>query len=111
MALPTQKDDFPGWYQEVVKQASLAESSVARGAMVIKPYGFAIWERIQRAVDDRIKATGHENLYCPLMIPMSLLEKEAEHVEGFTPEVYTVTHAGGSKLEEPMALRPTSETI
>src|SRR5437899_1677199 len=111
MALPAQSEDFPAWYQEVVKQAGLAESSLARGTMVIKPYGFAIWERIQRAVDDRIKATGHENLYFPLFIPYKLLEREAEHVEGFAPEVAVVTHAGGEKLEEPLVVRPTSETI
>jgi prolyl-tRNA synthetase len=111
MALPTQNDDFPGWYQEVVKQAGLAEPSLARGTMVIKPYGFAIWERIQRAFDDRIKATGHENLYFPLFIPAKLLEQEAQHVEGFSPEVAVVTHAGGEKLEEPLVVRPTSETI
>ncbi len=93
MALPKQSEDFPGWYQEVVKQGGLAEPSLARGTMVIKPYGFGIWERIQRAVDDRIKATGHENLYFPLLIPNKLLEKEAEHVEGFAPEVAVVTHA------------------
>ena len=111
MALPKQSEDFPGWYQEVVKQAGLAEPSLARGTMVIKPYGFGIWERIQRAVDDRIKATGHENLYFPLLIPNKLLEKEAQHVEGFAPEVAVVTHGGGKKLEEPLIIRPTSETI
>ena len=111
MALPKQADDFPGWYQEVVKQAGLAEPSLARGTMVIKPYGFGIWERIQRAVDDRIKATGHENLYFPLLIPNRLLEKEAEHVEGFAPEVAVVTHAGGEPLEEPLVIRPTSEAL
>ena len=111
MALPKQSEDFPGWYQEVVKQAGLAEPSLARGTMVIKPYGFGIWERIQRAVDDRIKATGHENLYFPLLIPNKLLEKEAEHVEGFAPEVAVVTHAGGEELEEPLVIRPTSEAI
>src|SRR5688500_17967245 len=111
MALPKQSDDFPGWYQEVVKQAGLAEASLARGTMVIKPYGFASWERIQRAFDDRIKATGHENLYFPLLIPAKLLEREAEHVEGFAPEVAVVTHAGGAELEEPLIVRPTSETI
>jgi prolyl-tRNA synthetase len=111
MALPKQSEDFPGWYQEVVKQAGLAEPSLARGTMVIKPYGFGIWERIQRAVDDRIKATGHENLYFPLLIPNKLLEKETEHVEGFAPEVAVVTHAGGQKLEEPLVIRPTSEAI
>jgi prolyl-tRNA synthetase len=111
MALPTQSEDFPAWYQEVVKQAGLAENSLARGTMVIKPYGFGIWEAIQRAVDDRIKATGHQNLYFPMFIPSRLLEKEAEHIEGFAPEVAVVTHAGGEKLEEPLVVRPTSETI
>ncbi|MGZ4144397.1 MAG: proline--tRNA ligase [Actinomycetota bacterium] len=111
MALPSQSEDFPGWYQEVVKRAGLAEPSLVRGTMVIKPYGFAIWERIQRAYDDRIKATGHENLYFPMLIPAKLLEKEAEHVEGFAPEVAVVTHAGGEDLEEPRVVRPTSEAI
>ncbi len=111
MALPKQSDDFPAWYQDVVRQADLAEPSLARGTMVIKPYGYAIWEHIQRAIDDRIKATGHQNLYFPLFIPYRLLEKEAEHVEGFAPEVAVVTHAGGEKLEEPLVVRPTSETI
>jgi len=111
MALPKQNEDFPAWYQEVVKTAELAEPSLARGTMVIRPYGFAIWEGIQRAVDDRIKATGHQNLYFPLFIPSRLLEKEADHVEGFAPEVAVVTHAGGSDLEEPLVVRPTSETI
>ncbi|HEX9713687.1 MAG TPA: proline--tRNA ligase [Actinomycetota bacterium] len=111
MALPKQADDFPGWYQEVVKQAGLAEPSLARGSMVIKPYGYAIWEHYQRAMDDRIKATGHENFYFPLLIPAKLLEKEAQHVAGFAPEVAVVTHAGGVDLEEPLIVRPTSETI
>jgi prolyl-tRNA synthetase len=111
MPLPKQSADFPGWYQEVVKQAELAEPSLTRGAMVIKPWGYAIWEAIQRAVDDRIKATGHDNLYFPLFIPQRLLEREADHVEGFAPEVAVVTHAGGDKLEEPLVVRPTSETI
>jgi len=111
MALPTQEQDFPGWYQEVVKQAGLAENSLARGTMVIKPYGFGIWEAIQRAVDDRIKASGHVNLYFPMFIPAHLLEREKEHVEGFAPEVAVVTHAGGEDLEEPLVIRPTSETI
>ena len=111
MALPKQSEDFPGWYQEVVKVADLAEPSLARGTMVIKPYGYAIWERIQRAVDDRIKATGHQNVCFPTLIPMSLLDKEAEHVEGFAPEVFVVNKAGTATLDEPLALRPTSETI
>src|SRR5256885_529355 len=87
MALPKQSEDFPSWYQEVVKQADLAENSLVRGTMVIKPYGFAIWERIQQAFDERIKATGHQNLMFPMFIPYRLLEKEAEHIEGFAPEV------------------------
>jgi prolyl-tRNA synthetase len=111
MALPKQSEDFPAWYQEVVKQAEMAESSLARGTMVIKAYGFAIWEAIQKAFDDRIKATGHQNVYFPLLIPYSLLEREAEHIEGFAPEVAVVTHGGGEKLEDPLAIRPTSETI
>src|SRR5256886_635466 len=111
MALPKQSEDFPSWYQEVVKQADLAENSLVRGTMVIKPYGYAIWERIQAAFDERIKATGHQNFLFPLFIPSRLLEKEAEHVEGFAPEVAVVTHAGGEKLDEPLVVRPTSETI
>jgi prolyl-tRNA synthetase len=111
MALPKQDQDFPAWYQEVVREAQLAETSLARGTMVIRPYGFAIWEAMQRALDDRIKATGHENFYFPMFFPYHLLEKEAEHVEGFAPEVAVVTHAGGEDLEEALALRPTSETI
>ena len=111
MAIRPQAEDFPGWYQDVVRETELAEPSLARGTMVIRPYGFAIWEAIQRAMDDRIKATGHENFYFPMLFPYSLLEKEAEHVEGFAPEVAVVTHAGGEKLEEPLVVRPTSETI
>jgi prolyl-tRNA synthetase len=111
MALPTQADDFPAWYQAVVRDADLAENSLARGTMVVKPYGWAIWEGIQAAMDERIKATGHQNLQFPLFIPYRLLEREAEHVEGFAPEVAVVTHAGGEELEEPLVVRPTSETI
>jgi prolyl-tRNA synthetase len=111
LALPSQTDDFPAWYQEVVRQSELAESAIGRGSMVIKPYGFALWEAIQRALDERIKATGHDNVYFPLLIPYNLLEREAQHVEGFAPEVAVVTHAGGKELEEPYFIRPTSETI
>ena len=111
MALPDFNEDFPAWYQEVVRQADLAENSLVRGTMVIKPYGYAIWEAIRDAVDAQIKATGHQNVYFPMFIPSSLLEKEAEHVEGFAPEVAVVTHAGGSELGEPLIVRPTSETI
>jgi prolyl-tRNA synthetase len=111
MALPTQADDFPAWYQAVVRDADLAENSLARGTMVIKPYGYAIWEAIRDALDVRFKQTGHENLYFPMFIPSSLLEREKEHVEGFAPEVAVVTHAGGEELGEPLIVRPTSETI
>jgi prolyl-tRNA synthetase len=111
MALPSFSEDFPGWYQEVVRQADLAENSLVRGTMVIKPYGFAIWEAIQQAMDLRIKQTGHQNVYFPMFIPYRLLEREAEHVEGFAPEVAVVTHAGGEDLVEPLVVRPTSETI
>src|SRR3954467_1541407 len=107
--LPTQSSDFPAWYGEVVRRAGLAESSPVRGAMVIKPYGYAIWEAIQRELDDRIKATGHENLYFPSLVPASVLARERELVEGFAPEVAVVTEAGGSVLEEPLVVRPTSE--
>jgi prolyl-tRNA synthetase len=110
-ALPSQHEDFPGWYGEVVRRADLAEHSLVRGAMVIKPRGYAMWEHIQRALDDRIKATGHQNLYFPMLMPMSVLEQEGDLVEGFAPEVAVVTHAGGAKLEEPLALRPTSESV
>src|SRR5690348_6412134 len=106
-----EKDDFSQWYQDVVYKAGLADESPVRGCMTIKPYGFALWENMQRAMDDRIKATGHENVYFPLFIPYSFLEREAEHVEGFAPEVAVVTRAGGVELTEPLVVRPTSETI
>jgi prolyl-tRNA synthetase len=109
--LPTQQEDFPGWYVEVVKRAELAEHGPAKGSMIIKPHGYAIWEHTQRALDDRFKATGHENLYFPLLIPMSLLGKEADHVEGFAPQVAVVTRGGNEELEEPLAIRPSSESI
>jgi len=111
LPLPSQGADFPRWYGEVVRRAELAEHSLVRGAMVIKPRGYAIWEAIQRALDDRIKATGHQNLYFPLLMPVSVLEQEEDLVEGFAPEVAVVTHAGGDKLEEPLAIRPTSEAV
>jgi prolyl-tRNA synthetase len=109
--LPKQNEDFPAWYNQVVRQAALAENGPAKGSMIIKPYGFAIWENIQRELDNRFKATGHENVYFPLLIPMRIFEAEAEHVEGFAPEVAVVTHGGGEKLEEPLAIRPTSEAV
>ena len=111
MALTKQSEDFPSWYQEVVRNAELAENSMVRGSMVIKPYGFALWELMQKSIDERIKATGHENVYFPLFIPESLLDKEKDHVEGFSPQVAVVTHAGGGELDEPYVVRPTSETI
>ena len=110
-ALPAQSADFPGWYGEVVRRAELAENSAVRGAMVIRPYGYAIWEAIQRVLDDRIKATGHENLYFPLFMPASMLAREGELIKGFAPEVAVVTEAGGKQLEEPLAVRPTSEAL
>jgi prolyl-tRNA synthetase len=109
--LPSQASDFPAWYVEVVKRAELAEHGPSKGSMIIKPHGYAIWEHTQRALDDRFKATGHENVYFPLLIPMGLLEKEADHVEGFAPQVAVVTRGGGEELEEPLAIRPTSEAI
>jgi prolyl-tRNA synthetase len=104
-------DDYAKWYQDVVYKADLADLSPVRGCMVIRPYGYALWENMQRRMDDRIKATGHENLYFPLFIPYSFLAKEAEHIEGFAPEVAIVTKAGGEELEEPLVVRPTSETV
>ncbi|MGH2756757.1 MAG: proline--tRNA ligase [Actinomycetota bacterium] len=109
--LPKQSEDFPAWYQEVVKGADLAEHGLARGSQVIKPYGYALWENIQRALDDRFKATGHENFMFPLLIPAKVFEKEEQHVEGFSAEVWAVTHAGGNELEEPLYIRPTSEAV
>ncbi len=103
--------DFSQWYQDVVLQARLADYSPVKGCMVIRPNGYSIWERIQTALDTRFKATGHSNAYFPMFIPESFLKKEAEHVEGFAPECAVVTHAGGKKLEEPLVVRPTSETI
>ena len=104
-------EDFPQWYQDVLTKAELADNGPVRGTMIIRPYGYAIWERMQRAVDDRIKRAGAENVYLPLFIPESYLRKEAEHVEGFSPELAVVTHAGGKELEEPVVVRPTSETL
>ncbi len=103
--------DFPQWYTDVVRKTQLVDYGPVKGTMVIRPYGYAIWENIQRELDARFKATGHKNAYFPLLIPMSYFTKEAEHVEGFAPEVAVVTHAGGEELAEPLAVRPTSETI
>jgi prolyl-tRNA synthetase len=109
--LTPQADDFPRWYQDVVAKAELADNGPVRGTMVIRPYGYAIWERMQAEIDARIKAAGVSNAYFPLLIPESYLRREAEHVEGFSPELAVVTHGGGKKLEEPVVVRPTSETI
>jgi prolyl-tRNA synthetase len=103
--------DFSRWYLDVVRRAELADYSPVKGCMVIRPYGYAIWELIQQALDVRIKATGHQNAYFPLFIPESLLTREAEHVEGFAPQVAYVTHGGGEELEERLVIRPTSEAI
>ena len=119
---PTRNEDYPQWYQEVIKAADLAETSPVRGCMVIKPWGYALWENIQHNLDARFKATGHKNAYFPLFIPLSYLQREADHVEGFAKECAVVTHhrlepdADGKlqpagKLEEPLIVRPTSETI
>ncbi|MEY9925895.1 prolyl-tRNA synthetase [Catenulispora sp. GP43] len=106
-----QSEDFSSWYNEVVTKAQLVERGPARGTMVIRPYGYRIWELLQADLDGRIKDTGHENAYFPMLIPESYLKREAEHVEGFSPELAVVTHAGGKELEEPLILRPTSETV
>ena len=106
-----QSQDFSAWYNEVVVAAGLADYAEVKGCMVIKPYGYAIWENIQKALDEKIKELGVQNVYLPLLIPESYFKKEAEHVAGFAPEVAWVTEAGGKKLEERLAIRPTSETI
>jgi prolyl-tRNA synthetase len=110
-SIARQSEDFPGWYNDVVLKAQLADYSPVRGCMIIRPYGYAIWESMRDELDRHIKRTGHSNVYFPLFVPKSLLEKEAEHVEGFNPQVAWVTHAGGKQLEEPLAIRPTSEAI
>lgn len=109
--LPDIKTNFPEWYQEIVYKAGLADQAPVRGSIVILPYGNTIWEKIKSYLDSRIKATGHQNAIFPLFIPESFLKKEAEHVEGFAPELAVVTHAGGKQLEEPLVVRPTSETM
>ena len=109
--LTPQHEDFPRWYQDVLTKAKLAENGPARGTMVIRPNGYAIWERMQAEVDERIKAAGAQNAYFPLLIPMNFFEREAEHIEGFSPELAVVTHGGGQELTEPLAIRPTSEAV
>ena len=109
--LTPRDEDFSAWYNEVVLRAELADYSPVRGSMVIRPWGYGIWENMQRGLDGLFKETGHENAYFPLLIPMSFIEREKEHIEGFEPQLAVVTHAGGKKLEEPLVIRPTSETI
>ncbi|MDX1493695.1 MAG: proline--tRNA ligase [Longimicrobiales bacterium] len=109
--LTPRAEDFSAWYNELVQRAELADHSPTRGSMVIRPWGYGIWELMQRALDDMFKETGHENAYFPLLIPMSFIEKEKDHIEGFAPELAVVTQGGGKELEEPYAIRPTSETI
>jgi len=109
--LTPRAEDFPRWYQDVIAKAQLADNGPVRGTMVIRPTGYAIWERMQSEMDARIKAAGAENAYFPLFIPESYLRREAQHVEGFSPELAVVTHGGGKQLAEPVVVRPTSETV
>ncbi|MFE2033536.1 proline--tRNA ligase [Streptomyces scopuliridis] len=109
--LTPRADDFPRWYQDLINKAELADNGPVRGTMVIRPYGYGLWERMQQELDTRIKAAGASNAYFPLFIPQSYLTREAAHVEGFAPELAVVTHGGGKDLEEPVVVRPTSETI
>ncbi len=111
LKLPTRAEDYSEWYNQVVVRAQLADYAPVRGCMIVRPYGWAIWENITAALDRRFKATGHENAAFPLLIPRSFIDKEKSHVEGFSPELAVVTHGGGEKLEEPLVIRPTSETI
>lgn len=109
--LPTKEENYSEWYNQLVLKSELADYAPVRGCMVVRPYGWTLWENIQKTLDNRFKETGHVNAAFPLLIPMSFLEKEKEHVEGFSPELAVVTHGGGEKLEEPLVVRPTSETI
>ena len=110
-SVTAQSEDFSRWYNEIVYRADLAAPSPVRGCVIIKPYGYEIWEGIKAGLDKRFKATGHQNAYFPLFIPESYIRREAQHVEGFSPELAVVTHAGGKELEEPLVVRPTSETV
>ncbi|RLE29723.1 proline--tRNA ligase, partial [Candidatus Acetothermia bacterium] len=110
-AITLRSQDFAQWYNEIVRRAELADYTPVRGCMVIRPYGYALWENVQAALDRRFKETGHVNAYFPLFIPYSFIQKESEHIEGFSPQLAVVTHGGGEKLEEPLVVRPTSETI
>lgn len=109
--ITSRANDYSQWYLDVIDAAELAENAPVRGCMIIKPYGYALWEKTQKILDEKFKSSGVENAYFPMLIPESLLKKEEKHVEGFAPEVAVVTHAGGKKLEEPLVVRPTSETI
>ncbi|MFI6585073.1 proline--tRNA ligase [Embleya sp. NPDC050493] len=109
--LTPRADDFPRWYQDLIAKAELADNGPVRGTMVIRPYGYSLWERMQQEMEARIKQAGAANAYFPLLIPQSYLTREAEHVEGFAPELAVVTHGGGKELDEPVVIRPTSETI
>jgi len=109
--LPTRSENYSEWYNQVIQRAEMADYAPVRGCMVVRPYGWALWENIQQSLDRRFKASGHVNAAFPMLIPMSFLEKEKEHVEGFSPELAVVTIGGGEKLEEPLVVRPTSETI
>lgn len=109
--LVKQSEDYSKWYTQVILRSEMADYSPVRGCMVVRPYGWSLWENIREALDSRFKATGHVNAAFPLFIPMSFMEKEKEHVEGFSPELAVVTHGGGQKLEEPLVVRPTSETV
>ena len=109
--LPSRQENFSEWYNQLVLRAELADYAPVRGCMVVRPYGWALWENIQAALDQRFKATGHVNAAFPMLIPQSFMTKEKEHVEGFSPELAVVTHGGGQLLEEPLVVRPTSETI
>ncbi len=111
LKLPTRSEDFSEWYNQLVLRAELADYAPVRGCMIVRPYGWALWENIQQALDRRFKATGHVNAAFPLLIPRSFIEKEQSHVAGFSPELAVVTHGGGEELEEPLVIRPTSETI
>lgn len=104
-------EDYSEWYTEVIREAELADYAPVRGCMVIRPYGYELWENVKAGLDRRFKETGHENAYFPLFVPMSFIEKEAQHVEGFAPELAVVTHGGGKELEDPLVVRPTSETV
>ena len=104
-------EDYSEWYTQVIREAELADYAPVRGCMVIRPYGYELWENVKEGLDLRFKETGHENAYFPLFVPMSFIEKEAEHIEGFAPELAVVTHGGGKELEEPLVVRPTSETV